>query len=99
MAGAILVAAAGFRFASGLPKPILAPRFSEPARGGIDARLVTGAAVFGVGWGLVGYCPGPALASLGFGHWQSPLFVAAMIAGTVAAKSIGHVGPLGRSAS
>jgi uncharacterized membrane protein YedE/YeeE len=52
-----------------------------PGAARVDGRLVLGAVVFGVGWGLVGYCPGPALTSLGVGGWPTLLFVAAMIAG------------------
>jgi uncharacterized membrane protein YedE/YeeE len=51
------------------------------ARAGVDAKLIAGAAIFGVGWGLSGYCPGPAIASLGFGLPAAFGFVAAMIAG------------------
>ena len=47
----------------------------------MDGRLIAGAVLFGLGWGLAGFCPGPALASLGFGGWQPALFVAAMLAG------------------
>jgi len=54
-------------------------------RGRIDARLVAGAALFGVGWGLSGYCPGPAVVSLGFGARTAVVFLAAMLAGVVLA--------------
>ncbi|MFZ6177626.1 DUF6691 family protein [Nannocystis pusilla] len=62
-------------------RPLLAPRFVVPARRDIDARLVVGAALFGVGWGLVGLCPGPALVDLAGGSGDLVLFVAAMLAG------------------
>ena len=88
MIGAIPVAAAGFWLARRLRKPLLAPAFPAPPPPRIDLRLVSGAALFGVGWGLVGYCPGPALASLGFGLWQTILFLAAMVAGMVAARAV-----------
>lgn len=61
--------------------PLLTESFGLPARRDIDARLVGGAALFGVGWGLVGFCPGPALASLAYGRLSSVLFVAAMLLG------------------
>jgi len=64
-----------------LPHPVLGAAFHPPGRTAIDARLVGGAALFGIGWGLVGYCPGPALASLGLGLRPTWLFVAAMMAG------------------
>ncbi len=60
---------------------IAAPAFHPPTRTRVDSRLVVGALLFGVGWGLVGYCPGPALAGLLLGLPQTWLFVAAMLAG------------------
>ena len=71
MAGAIPVAAVGY-WAGGRV---------APARSAIDKRLVIGAGLFGIGWGLVGFCPGPALAALSFGDPKTLLFVAAMLAG------------------
>lgn len=83
MAGAIPVAAIGYRLARGLAKPLFAPAYAAPAQTKIDLRLGGGAILFGIGWGLVGYCPGPALASLGLGNASTLLFVAAMLAGMV----------------
>jgi uncharacterized membrane protein YedE/YeeE len=60
--------------------PLLAESFALPTRRDIDARLVAGAAIFGVGWGLAGYCPGPALTSLVGGSSSALVFVLAMIA-------------------
>lgn len=68
-------------------KPWLAERFELPTRRDIDARLVAGAALFGIGWGLAGYCPGPALASLLGGGLDALAFVAAMLGGMVLARS------------
>ncbi len=81
MGGAIPVAAIGYAVARLRGAPVCAADFATPGKTGIDARLVLGASVFGVGWGLGGYCPGPALASLSFGGPQVLLFVAAMLAG------------------
>jgi uncharacterized membrane protein YedE/YeeE len=81
MGGAILVTAPAFALARRLGAPILAGRFELPTRRDLDAPLLSGAAIFGIGWGLVGLCPGPALTALGFGSGQALLFVAAMIAG------------------
>ena len=81
MAGAIPVAAIGFRLGARRGAPICAPQFSPPPSAQIDARLLGGAALFGVGWGLAGFCPGPALATLGFGGWKPLLFVLAMFGG------------------
>jgi uncharacterized membrane protein YedE/YeeE len=60
-------------------------RLLPPRNNRIDRPLIVGAALFGIGWGLSGYCPGPAIASLGFGARSAFVFVAAMIAGIVAA--------------
>jgi|ERR1051326_4044438 uncharacterized membrane protein YedE/YeeE len=81
MVGAIPVAAIGYRAMRGQAAPLLDTRFFAPTRTRIDRPLVIGAALFGIGWGLVGFCPGPALASLVLGRWQSWVFVAAMLVG------------------
>lgn len=62
-------------------RPLLAPRFSLPTRRDLDPRLLVGAVLFGVGWGLAGLCPGPALVGLAGGAADLALFVAAMLAG------------------
>lgn len=64
-----------------MKRPLLAQEFCIPENRSIDRRLLAGAALFGVGWGLVGLCPGPAIAGLALGHWQNWLFVAAMTVG------------------
>lgn len=61
--------------------PALVPTFSLPAKTGIDRQLVVGAALFGIGWALAGYCPGPALVSLPSGDWAPVLFVTSMLLG------------------
>ena len=60
---------------------MLATRLEIPSRRDLDRRLIGGAALFGIGWGLVGLCPGPALTAITFGPWQVVVFVAAMVAG------------------
>ena len=97
MAGALAVTAVGFRLALRRPAPVFGTAFDLPRATAIDRPLLTGAAIFGVGWGLVGFCPGPALASLVFGLPQSFLFVAAMVAGALLYRSSGLLG-LPRSA-
>jgi len=64
--------------------PLLATRFVIPKESPMDARLVGGAALFGIGWGLVGYCPAPAIASLATGSWQPLVFVSGMLVGLLA---------------
>jgi uncharacterized membrane protein YedE/YeeE len=81
MGGAVMVSFISFRLTLRRPKPILATRFELPTRRNIDRRLVGGAAVFGVGWGLVGLCPGPALSALIYGDVESAIFVVAMLIG------------------
>lgn len=82
MGGAILVYAPVYRWAVRTwQRPIWAPAFSLPTRKDIDARLVVGSAIFGVGWGLGGYCPGPAFTSVGAGSPEAFVFGAAMLVG------------------
>jgi uncharacterized membrane protein YedE/YeeE len=81
MAAAIPVTAIGFAIARRRGKPMIDTSFRSPTTTVIDRRLVLGAILFGVGWGLVGYCPGPALAALGLGNPATWLFVAAMLSG------------------
>jgi uncharacterized membrane protein YedE/YeeE len=81
MGGAIPVAAGGFAIARRRRTPVCNTNFVGPSKTRIDARLVVGAALFGIGWGLAGYCPGPALASLSFGGGKVLIFVAAMLTG------------------
>jgi uncharacterized membrane protein YedE/YeeE len=83
MAAAIPVAAAGFAVARRFQAPLCAAAFSGPTKTRLDSRLVVGALLFGVGWGLAGYCPGPALASLALGGWPVMVFVASMLIGMV----------------
>ncbi len=81
MAGAVAVSALGYVIASHRGAPLFAPRLEISTRRDLDPRLIAGAALFGVGWGLAGLCPGPALTALAFGPWQVFAFVAAMITG------------------
>ena len=83
MAGAILVGFFAFRLAGRRGRSFAGGAMQLPTRRDIDARLVAGSAVFGIGWGLAGFCPGPALVALGAGIDQAALFVAAMLAGMV----------------
>ena len=81
MAAAIPVAALGMALGRRRPARLCASAFAPSIRTAIDHRLLLGAALFGTGWGLVGFCPGPALAALGFVDPKNLLFVAAMLVG------------------
>ncbi|MBP5858974.1 YeeE/YedE family protein [Marivibrio halodurans] len=81
MGGALLVTLPGFALMRRRGAPLLADRFEWPSRRDIDRRLLLGAVLFGAGWGLVGFCPGPALAALSSGLAPVFIFVAAMVAG------------------
>ena len=83
MGGGLLVAAVAFAVAKRRATTFLGEPISLPASRDIDRRLVTGSMVFGVGWGLAGICPGPALVLFGTGMPQGILFVFAMIAGMI----------------
>ena len=84
MAGAVAVTAIGFALARRRGAPVLAAKYFWPERNDIDAPLVTGAVLFGIGWGLVGICPGPALVNLAGLSQPILVFVAAMALGMLA---------------
>ena len=81
MGGAILVGLVAFRIAATRSRTLLGDPMRLPAARQIDSRLVLGGLTFGVGWGLAGYCPGPALASLATGGSKPLIFTIAMLAG------------------
>lgn len=98
MAGALAVTGLGFGLVLRQAAPRLAQRFRLSALRTIDAKLVGGAALFGVGWGVAGYCPGPVIASLGFGNGEALWFLAAMVLGAglqrwQARRRAAHDGP------
>lgn len=90
MAAGLAVTFLGYRLVLRRAKPLHAPGFSLPATSGIDARLLGGAVLFGAGWGLTGFCPGPAIASLVFLLWPSVVFVIAMVAGMLLVQHFGR---------
>jgi uncharacterized protein len=92
MGGAVAVTLVAFRFVLKQPAPLLGGRFVLPTRSDIDRPLVIGAALFGVGWGVGGYCPGPAIAAVGLGSANPLLFIAAMVTGSWAAKALNRRG-------
>ncbi len=89
MGGALLVAVPAYRLIPKRGRPVLEERFSLPEKKAVDAPLLGGAALFDVGWGLVGFCPGPAIAALGTGLLPVFAFVTAMLAGMALHARIG----------
>jgi uncharacterized protein len=81
MGSALVPSAIAYGIRRRMRRPLLGGRFAIPESCTIDRSLLTGAAMFGIGWGLVGLCPGPAVAGLVLGAWQPWLFVGAMLAG------------------
>ncbi|WP_050603374.1 DUF6691 family protein [Ruegeria sp. 6PALISEP08] len=88
MGGAILPMLIAWRLTIGR-KALIGDDFPPPAQSEVDRRLVVGSVLFGMGWGLVGLCPGPAMASLSYGGLGGLVFLAAMIAGMFAAPMLG----------
>ncbi|MEM8836785.1 MAG: DUF6691 family protein [Pseudomonadota bacterium] len=96
MAGAVIVNVFGFRLVTKRANPLFAEGFSIPTRSDIDRNLVVGASLFGIGWGLIGLCPGPAIAALSAAPGDAFIFVVAMLAGMIVARmmSQGRPAPL-----
>ena len=84
--GGVAVAFVGYRYVLQRKQPLWASKFSPPPAGTVDASLLSGSAIFGVGWGLSGYCPGPAVVSLASGRRVVLLFVVAMVIGMIAVR-------------
>jgi uncharacterized membrane protein YedE/YeeE len=87
LGGAVAVALLAFRFILRQPEPLFERRFALPTAKEIDGPLVVGAIVFGVGWGISGYCPGPAFASLASPNWETLVFLPAVFSRDVAAPA------------
>ncbi len=81
MGGALVVTFVGYRLVWQRSKPLFDERFQVPTSRVIDAKLVGGSALFGIGWGIAGFCPGAAIPALGTGRWEVALFLAAVVAG------------------
>ena len=98
MIGAIAVGSIGFAIAKRRKTSLLGLPIQLPAGSTVTLRLVLGSAAFGVGWGLAGFCPGPALVALGAGYAKAWGFVAAMLAGMVVFEVLERAKPLWRRA-
>ncbi|MBS8226323.1 DUF6691 family protein [Vannielia litorea] len=88
MGGAVTVAFIGYRIVFRQPSPLWGKGFSLPGTRQIDARLIGGSLVFGIGWGIAGFCPGGALPALGTGRTEVIIFVVALVAGILLAKQL-----------
>ena len=88
MAGAVTVHFVAHRLITKRPSPLFDTKFHLPTRKDIDVRLVLGAALFGIGWALAGFCPGPGLISAGSGSLGGVVFVAGMTAGVVVKQAV-----------
>ncbi|MFW6357724.1 MAG: DUF6691 family protein [Chroococcales cyanobacterium] len=86
LGGAVTVTVIAFRWVLGLPHPIFASKFHLPTKKDVDNALVIGAAIFGIGWGICGYCPGPGITALVLGDWNPVLFFVAFIIGSLASQ-------------
>jgi uncharacterized membrane protein YedE/YeeE len=81
LGGALLPSALSYVLVRSMKRPVMADEFCIPQNRTVETRMLAGAAMFGIGWGIVGLCPGPAIAGLVLGKWEIWVFVAAMIAG------------------
>jgi uncharacterized protein len=88
MGGALATTAVGYRLVFRRGAPLLDGQFHLPTATAIDARLIGGAAVFGIGWGIAGFCPGGAIPALGFAPWPTALFLVAVIGGMILARGL-----------
>lgn len=86
MGGALLVTGIGYRLVFARGKPVLESSFALPASTKIDAPLLAGSAVFGIGWGIAGFCPGGSIPMLASGYSEPILFVASLITGLIATR-------------
>lgn len=92
MGGALLVTAIGYRLVFQMDAPFLAPQFYLPTRKDLDVKLIGGSAVFGIGWGLSGFCPGGLVPVLGLGTFEPILTAVAIVCGMLAARWVGNLG-------
>jgi uncharacterized membrane protein YedE/YeeE len=99
MGGAVVTTFIGYRLVFGRPKPLMETGFMVPSNRTIDARLVGGSALFGIGWGIAGFCPGGALPALGTGVWEVFAFTGALIAGIFLARVLHAAGARGSRAT
>ena len=89
MGGALVTAMIGYRFVFGAQsRPLFEPSFLLPQNRTVDRNLVGGSALFGIGWGIAGFCPGGAIPALGFGGIETALFVTSLIGGMLIGRAL-----------
>lgn len=88
MGGAVVTTFIGYKLVFGRGTPVFGQAFLVPTRRDFDARLIGGSALFGVGWGIAGFCPGGALPALGTGRWEVFAFTAALLVGIALARMV-----------
>lgn len=93
MGGALLVTFIGYRLVWRRHSPLFGAQFQTPGASHVDSRLIGGAALFGIGWGIAGFCPGAALPALGTGRWEVALFLGAVIGGFAMRRAVAPLRP------
>ena len=89
MGGAVIVMAIAWRFVPRMAHPLFAEKFALPTRTDLNPRLVGGSALFGIGWGIAGLCPGPGVAALVIEPFSAAIFVVAMLTGMGLVRLLG----------
>jgi len=88
MMGAVATTFVGFQLVLKRQRPVFADAFQLPTRSDLDMHIIAGPAIFGIGWGLAGLCPGPAFVALGYGSSASVVFIIAMLGGMALARTL-----------
>lgn len=94
MGGALVVTGIGYRLAWRRAQPLFGGKFQVPTNTQIDRRLIGGSALFGIGWGIAGFCPGAAIPALGTGRWEVALFIGAVAIGFVLRRVLARMAPM-----
>jgi uncharacterized membrane protein YedE/YeeE len=95
MGGALVVTGIGYRLAWRRAQPLFGGKFQIPTNIQIDRKLIGGSALFGIGWGIAGFCPGAAIPALGTGRWEVALFIGAVAIGFVLRRVLARLVPEG----
>ncbi|WP_227270398.1 DUF6691 family protein [Roseobacter weihaiensis] len=98
MGGALVITFVGYRLVWRRNAPLFGDRFQVPTSTKIDGSLIGGSALFGIGWGIAGFCPGAALPALGTGRWEVVLFIVAVVVGFVLRRLLAKISRAGAAA-